>query len=282
MPPAAVAGGSAALGALGSYMGAKSQADAASDLANAPVKIPQDVQLLRKLMAGRLKGMLPNAGDYDAMSEMPDFSNMENMLNLINTPGFYNQIAGMFDPTSIMQGIYEGGLGAVKTGIDQSQAAARAALGASGNLWSTDIARVFGDIGSRAHQQWGGQVAGLAPGLYGTMASALSGIPSAMAGTAATGINALLQPKGMELSMFRAPYELATPLATAGVGGTASASLAPYMGQSPMGSAFGTAGNVLSMYPLMQSVMGPTTTSPVAPTYPSFLPGGTMLMPGTG
>jgi hypothetical protein len=234
---------------------------------------------MREQMARLYQGMFPGAEDYDALTQLPDMSSQFNLLNLSSSPEFLDYINQRFDPTSIMRGVYEGGLGAVQTGIDESQAAARAALGATGNLWSTDIARVFGDIGSRAHQQWGGQVAGLAPGLYGTLASALGGVPAQLAGTAATGIGAMLQPKQFQLSAFRTPYELATPLATAGVGGTASANLAPYMGQSPLGSAFGTAGNVLSMYPLMQMSMGGGNQATPTPV-PGYTPGGIGTIPG--
>lgn len=247
-----------ALGAAGSILGSNSQADAAKSLANAPVKIPSDIAGLRASLSSQL-AQATGDGIPGSEGSLVDAEGVDQLLQnllLYSSPEFAAQIGAMFDPQAIIGAQREAGLPVLQEQLALQQGQNAAALNLSGNRFSTDAARIFAESGANALNEFELGLAGQLPQLTAVQAGALGSIPTGLAGAAATGIGAALAPAQFEFAQRRFPFEMALPFSTAGVGGTASASLAPYMGQSGIGSALGTLGNVASLYPLLSAGLG--------------------------
>jgi hypothetical protein len=249
-----VAGG---LSAVGSIVSADDQKDAAKSLANAPVKIPGDIARLRQVMASVLGtgvgGGLPNVPITGPRGQLED------QLGLFSSPEFVQLIGQLFDPQTIIGQQREAGLPALQDQLQLQRGSDRAALAIGGNRFSTDAARIFSESARRGVNQFEADLAKGLPQLTAVQAGALGSIPPALTGASANALQALTAIPSLEFAQQRFPFEVALPFSTAGVGGTASASLAPFLGASGVGGAFNNAANIASLFPLLSAGLNPPT-----------------------
>jgi hypothetical protein len=239
---------SGAMGALGSLLNTGDQGDLTK------VNIPEDVKGLRSDLASSLQAGLPPVAPGPHTIAMPDISNPEALIKYASSPEFLTQLEQFFNPLGITKQAYALGLPAVEQGIQGDVAQIQAALGGTGNAFSTDVAKLGFEAGGNRRNTFMGNLAANLPQLYANLAGALSTVPGGLTGAGATGIAGLLQQPAFNLQVQRTPYELSLPLATAGVGGT-NAALAPYYGQTSAGNFFSSGANTVALFPLLQAAM---------------------------